>query len=139
MFVVQAIISDSLAGHYRKLIRDGVHKSGRQVSDDERTRMQTALDTRKDVLNARKFAKLEAAQKTHSEDIHAQHDWSKTMVTAHNALEQRVAVLEAKKVLEAEAKAKAKARAKATKDVLAARLKYELAKETLKALETEAS
>ena len=60
------------------------------------------------------------------------------MVTEHNALKQRVVVLEAKKVLGAEAKAKAKARAKAVKDVLAARLKYELATETLKALETEA-
>ena len=70
MFVAQVIISDSLASHYRKLLKND-HKSGRKVSDDERTRMQGALDTRTVALDARKIAKLEAVQKTHSEDIHA--------------------------------------------------------------------
>jgi hypothetical protein len=144
MFVVQAIISDSLAWHYRKLIRLGVHPAGRKVSDDERTHMQAALDTRKDVLDARKFAKLEAVQQTHSEDIHAQHNWSKTMVTAHNALEQRVAVLEAKKVrtptvkAKAAAKvaeAKAKAKAKAEANVVKARIQLALAEEAARAID----
>jgi hypothetical protein len=113
MFVVQGI-SDSLAGHYRKLIRDGVHKSGRQVTEAEKTHMQG-------ILNARKvpprYQQLQVVQQTQAEEQRAQaavqqtlakeqrsqaaqhqriHDWSKTVDTAHSALEQRVGMIEMK-------------------------------------------
>ena len=137
MFVVQGI-SGPLAAHYKKLIRNGTHPSGRKLTETEIVRMQNALDERKVPT---RYQRRQAAQGAAIGELQAQQEVQNTtnattdarLVKLEKAILKKIPTDDAK----AEAKAKAKARAKAMKDVLAARLKYELATEMLKDLETE--
>ena len=127
-----------------------------QAAEHASTRATVAaLSTRTDLIVAQQEAdytsssvrhdKSEEGLKIQSADIHELHDWSKTMVTAHNALEQRFEKIEmgqkkrnATTKKSEEANERAKAMKKAEDIVTAARVKLAVAEEALKALKSEA-